>query len=123
MLPNERDAAYLWDMMDAARTICEFTKGMDLDQFLRDRRTQAAVERLTGIIGEAARRISDAYKMCYPEIPWRKIISQRNVLVHEYGDINQERMWVLVSKRIPELIELLTPLIPTTSPILEDENL
>ena len=75
MLPDERDAAYLWDMLDAARVICEFTKGMDLEQYLRDRMTQAAVERKAGIIGEAARQISDAYKKAHPEVPWRKIIS------------------------------------------------
>lgn len=25
MLPDERDAAYLWDMLDAARTVQQFT--------------------------------------------------------------------------------------------------
>jgi uncharacterized protein with HEPN domain len=53
MLPDERDAAYLWDMLDAARDICEFTKGMDSDKYLRDSITQAAVERKAGIIGDS----------------------------------------------------------------------
>lgn len=122
MLPDERDAAYLWDMLDSARVICEFTKGMDLDQYLHDRRTQSAVERKAGIIGEAARQISDAYKKAHPEVPWRKIIAQRNVLVHEYGDVIQERMWELVTNRIPELIKLIEPLIPPVPPSPEGEN-
>jgi uncharacterized protein with HEPN domain len=46
------------------------------------------VERNIEIIGEAARRISDDLKQEYPEIPWRKIITQRNVLIHDYDDID-----------------------------------
>ena len=31
MQPDERDAAYLWDMLDAARTIREFTSGVQFE--------------------------------------------------------------------------------------------
>jgi uncharacterized protein with HEPN domain len=34
------------------------------------------------------------------------------MLAHEYGEIKQERMWLVVTERIPELIELLEPLVP-----------
>ena len=55
---------------------------------------RAAVERNIEIIGEAARRISDDLKQEHPEIPWRKIIAQRNVLIHEYDDIDYKEIWV-----------------------------
>jgi len=122
MQPDARDAAYLWDILDAAEDICKFTKDMDLDQYLRDRMTQAAVERKAGIIGEAARQISNSYKKTHPEVPWRKIIAQRNLLVHEYGDVIQERMWDFAVKFIPKLITLLAPLIPPIPRSPEDEN-
>ncbi len=112
MRPDERDAAYLWDMLDAARTVREITKHQALDAYLNDRTLQLAVERALEIIGEAARRVSEPFREAHPEIPWRPIIAQRNVLAHEYGDIRQERIWAVVTRHIPELIELLTPLVP-----------
>jgi len=112
MRPDERDAAYLWDMLDAAQTIREITKHQALDAYLKDRTLQLAVERALEIIGEGARRVSQPLCEAHPEIPWRPIIAQRNVLAHEYGDIRQERIWAVVTRHIPELIERLEPLVP-----------
>lgn len=115
MQPEERDVAYLWDMLDAARTVREFVAGANFHQYMQDRKLQLAVERAVEIIGEAARRVSEACREAHPEIPWRSIIAQRNVLAHEYGEIKQERMWIVASSRIPELIALLEPLVPEIS--------
>ncbi|MEK6590465.1 MAG: DUF86 domain-containing protein [Nitrospinota bacterium] len=112
MQPEERDAAYLWDMLDAAKTNVEFTKGINYVSYLKDRKLQLAVERSVEIIGEAAKNISQSFKDAHPEIPWRIIIAQRNVLAHEYGEIKQDRMWMLSIKNIPEFIEVIDPLIP-----------
>jgi uncharacterized protein with HEPN domain len=112
MQPEERDAAYLWDMLDAARTIVEFAHGLGLHDYLSDKKLQLAVERELEIIGEAARRISDIFKTAHPAVPWSRIIGQRNVLAHDYGDIKQDRIFVVASVHIPELIGLLEPLLP-----------
>ncbi|MFH1875100.1 MAG: HepT-like ribonuclease domain-containing protein [Pseudomonadota bacterium] len=112
MQPEEKDVAYLWDMLDAAKTVCDFTKNINYHQYENDRKMQLAVERAVEIIGEAARRVSKDFQKTHSEIPWKGIIGQRHILAHEYGEIKQERMWILVSKRIPELIKLLEPLIP-----------
>lgn len=113
MRPEEKDPAFIWDMLNAAREIMEFTRATDLPGYLGDRKLQLAVERAVEIIGEAARNVSPAFQKNHPEIPWRSIIAQRNVLAHEYGEIKQERMWTLVTGRIPELIARLEPLIPS----------
>ncbi len=55
MQPEDRDPGYLWDMLDAARAIRDFTVDVTLDEYLRDRKLQLAVERAIEIIGEAAR--------------------------------------------------------------------
>ena len=109
MLPDQRDSAYLWDMLDAAGMIEQLSSGLDFSEYSKDRRTQLAVERSLEIIGEAAGRISASFQNSHPEIPWRQIIGQRNVLIHEYGEIKQERIWKVVRENIPQLIELLKP--------------
>ena len=63
MLPVERDSAYLWDMLDSARSACEFTAGEPFDTYQRDRKLQLAVERAVEIIGEAARRVSEQFRL------------------------------------------------------------
>jgi len=107
MQPEQRDAGYLWDMLDAARTIEQLSSNQDFTQYSNDRRTQLAVERSLEIIGEAASRVSTSFRNAHPEIPWRQIIGQRNVLIHEYGEIKQERIWKVVRENVPQLIELL----------------
>ena len=107
MQPEQRDAGYLWDMLDASRTVEQLTSGQDFIQYSNDRKTQLAVERSLEIIGEAANKVSASFRDGHPEIPWRQIIGQRNVLIHEYGEIKQERIWKVVKENIPQLIDQL----------------
>ena len=107
MQPEKRDAAYLWDMLDAARTAEQLISNQDFAQYSNDRRTQLAVERSLEIVGEAAGKVSASFRDGHPEIPWRQIIGQRNVLIHEYGEIKQERIWKVVRENVPQLIDLL----------------
>lgn len=111
MQPEQRDAAYLWDMLDAAKMAEQLTCDQNFTEYVNDRRTQLAVERSLEIIGEAAGRVSALLRKGNPEIPWRQIIGQRNVLIHEYGEIKQERIWKVVKENIPHLIEQLKSLV------------
>ncbi|MCD4831666.1 MAG: DUF86 domain-containing protein [Anaerohalosphaeraceae bacterium] len=111
MQPEQKNAAYLWDMLDAAQMVEQLSSGQDFAQYSKDRRTQLAIERSLEIIGEAAGRVSALFRDAHPEIPWHQIIAQRNVLIHEYGEIKQERIWKVVKENIPQLIEQLKPLV------------
>jgi uncharacterized protein with HEPN domain len=107
-----RDDAYVLDMLLAARKAQKFTHNVNWEQFIADDLLQNAVMRQIQIIGEAARKISQQYKDSHPEISWQGIIGMRNRLVHEYFDIIPERVWDVVQNNIPELIELIRPLVP-----------
>lgn len=119
MLPEKKDRAWLWDMLEAARSVCKFSEGLSCDDFLGDERTQAAVERKVEIIGEAARRISDEFKAAYPQIEWRSIVGLRNILAHQYDEIVEEQIWLLTQRHIPRLIQFLESLDP---PLAEEGN-
>jgi uncharacterized protein with HEPN domain len=112
MPPEDRDPALLWDMLEAALQIREFVSGVTLDQYRSQIILRRAVERSIEIIGEAARGVSDSFKAAHPEISWRAIVAQRHVLAHEYGEIDDERIWRVAVTHVPELIRLLEPLIP-----------
>ena len=77
---------------------------------------RSAVERQVEIIGEAARRISKPFQEAHPEVSWRPIQAQRHVLAHDYGEIRHDRLWRVTTDHVPELIALLTPLLPADPP-------
>jgi uncharacterized protein with HEPN domain len=112
MRPEERDIAYLWDMREAARDVLDFIKGVTYAHFSNDKLVRYAVERRIEVIGEAARHVSESFKIMHPEIPWRRIIGQRNILAHEYGEILVERIWRTATESIPGFAEILDQLIP-----------
>ena len=54
-------------------------------------------------IGEYAKRISSELKDSYPQIEWKSIAGLRDVIVHNYEDINVRRVRSTVLNRIPQL--------------------
>jgi uncharacterized protein with HEPN domain len=120
MRPDERDAGFLWDMLEYAKIVQDATAPLKYHQYQQNRMLQLAVERAVEVIGEAARHVSAEFRQAHPEIPWRKIIGQRHFLAHEYGEIKQEKLWLAATVSIPELIALLEPLIPPLPPEVED---
>lgn len=112
MPPEEKDAALLWDMLKAATEIVQFVEGVTYAQFQSNRMLRYAVERQVLVIGEAAKKVSVVFKNSCPQIPWTAIVGQRNILAHEYGEVLVERIWRVATVFVPELIELLTPLVP-----------
>jgi uncharacterized protein with HEPN domain len=114
MRDEERDSAHLWDMLDAARAVVRFSEGLSVRQFLSDDRetVRLAVERKLEILGEAARRVSPAFREEHPEIPWRETVGLRNLISHEYDKVNYQEIFRIARQRIPELVERLVPLVP-----------
>jgi uncharacterized protein with HEPN domain len=111
MKPDERDLAYLWDMLDAAGRVQRLTRGLDYRAFTEDERTSLAVERLLENAGEAARHVSPGLQSAHPEIPWQGIIGIRNVLAHQYGVVDQRKVWQAATQGVAELIPLLEALL------------
>ena len=112
MRPEERDAANLWDMLEAARKEVQFVKGLSLEQFVENELLRLASERELEIIGEAGRRVSDSFRAQHPEIPWKEIIGLRNVISHQYDKVDYPRIYDIVIRQLPELIATLSPLVP-----------
>ncbi len=107
----QRDAAAIVDMLEFARKILAFTKGLDERAFAGDPMAQAAVLYQLTIIGEAVRRMSQPTRLAFPHVPWLRISNMRNVLIHDYDDVNLTRIWMVVTQDIPALVALLAPIV------------
>jgi uncharacterized protein with HEPN domain len=112
MPPEDRDYAYLWDMLDAAESALSYVEGLEAQQAIDDEMRMAAFERKLEIVGEAARRVSAAFADAHPEIPWRGVIGLRNVLAHKYGEIDRQQLYETAVRDLPALIAALRNLTP-----------
>jgi uncharacterized protein with HEPN domain len=106
-----RDPAYLEDILVSARLARSYLAGKTRDAFAADLQCQDAVIRRVEIVGEAARRLSDATRASLPSLPWRKIIGMRNVMIHGYDTISLDIVWETVQQDFPLLIATLAPLV------------
>jgi uncharacterized protein with HEPN domain len=55
------------------------------------------------IIGEAARKIPVEIRDKYPDLPWQKMISMRNFIVHEYSYVDMKIVWDTIFLALPDL--------------------
>jgi uncharacterized protein with HEPN domain len=54
-------------------------------------------------IGELSIKLSDDFKDEYSNIPWKAIRGMRNVVAHEYGNIDTVTVWETVGNDIEKL--------------------
>lgn len=83
-----KDDAYLLDILLAARKVLKYAGNMQQKEFDSNELVQDAVIRQLEIMGEAAGRIS------------------------EYFRINRQIVWDTIQNDLPDLIRLVEPLVP-----------
>jgi len=94
---------YIEDIVEAMNDALRFVKGLEYDDFVKDKKTVYAVTRAVEIIGEAVKNIPGKVKRRYSEIPWKKMAGMRDKLIHEYFGVDLRRVWNVVEKDIPTL--------------------
>lgn len=55
------------------------------------------------LIGEAARGLSDGFRARHSDVPWAVIVAMRNVLVHQYFEVDLSEVWSAIERDVPEL--------------------
>ena len=103
MRADERDAGYLWDMLEAARETRQLLHGYALEKLLADARTRRAGAD-AGSAGRSRYRVSAPVREVQSRIPWAKIIGQRNVIAHGYAVVDHSRLFRTVTQDLPGLI-------------------
>ncbi len=105
----DKDSAqiYIEHILGAIAGIETFTQGLNFDTFTKDLKTQLAVTRELEIIGEASKRLPEAFKNDHNDIPWKKITGMRDFLIHDYLDIDLEIVWKAVIEDIQQLKQAL----------------
>ena len=94
---------YVADILDSIEKIEEFTSGMSFEDFAGDNKTVYAVIRALEIIGEAAKRISEAMREQYPSVPWWEMAATRDKLIHGYIGVDLKVIWQTLEADLPPL--------------------
>lgn len=92
------------DILQAIAEIQSFTSSMSFEDFQADTKTVRAVICDISIMGEAAANIPPEIQTRYPEIPWAEMRGIRNVVVHEYFQVNLDILWRTIQQRLTPLM-------------------
>jgi len=94
---------YIEDVLTSMDKAENFIQDISYDDFLADDKTSYATLRALEIIGEAVKKVPQAVRNSYPEIPWTEMAGMRDKLIHDYFGVNLQTVWDTVKKDIPEL--------------------
>lgn len=97
------DKEFLFDIHEACKRIQNYLRGLSYDEFLKNEEKQDAVIRNIEVIGEAVKSVSENLIGKYPEVDWKKMAGIPDKLIHFYFGVKLEVVWVVASKEIPEL--------------------
>ncbi|GAA1627764.1 DUF86 domain-containing protein [Brevibacterium sanguinis] len=104
--------AHLWDAADSATNVRDFVDGRTETEFNSDLVLRSAIERQLEILGEALNRLRRDDRETSERVPGlEKIIGMRNIIAHEYGNIDYEIVWRASTTDIPALVPLLVELV------------
>jgi len=102
-MPHEA-GKYLWDIKDAASFAIEDLNPYTLAEFKNDRRLRASTLQHLMVVGEACREIRDHYPAIASQLPGLSgAIGMRNIIAHEYSEIDYELVWKTVGAQLIEL--------------------
>lgn len=97
------NSIYLKDIQSAISKVEEYTKNISLENLQNDNMRQDAIIRQFEIIGEAASRITDEFKVQNPGFPIKEAVGMRNFLIHGYDEVDIEVVWKTINEDIPLL--------------------
>ena len=105
MREHSRDRGRLEDILKYAQNVEQIVNGITYEQFVADIRIYYSVMKNIEVIGEAANMLTRHFRETHTELPWRLIVSMRNVLVHGYAQVSDADLWQTATNDIQPLSE------------------
>jgi uncharacterized protein with HEPN domain len=97
----------LYDILEASRLIGVYVKDTSEAAFRADTEKQDAVVRRIEVIGEATGHLSAATRLAVPGLPFRKMRGMRNIVVHDYANVDLKIVWEVATVHIREVRSVL----------------
>ena len=104
------DNTYIDHIANSIDRILEYIAGKDQASFEKDSMVHDAVVRQLEIMGEATKNISQEFRSEHPDIPWSDMAGMRDILIHQYINVDLSIVWKTASEDIPQLKALIQKL-------------
>jgi uncharacterized protein with HEPN domain len=101
---SEKQEGLLRDILNSAEAIQSYLGGVSHESFTANLEKQDAVLRRFEIIGEAASRLSPETQSMFPGLPFRSMRGMRNIIAHDYGEVDIDLVWNTATNDLPVLI-------------------
>lgn len=98
-----RDKKRLEHILDAINRLQTYAGDLSKEELEQDVLRYYGIVKNIEIIGEAARMLTDEFKMIHPQTDWRSIANMRNFLVHEYFRVDSDVVWSVIHQEIVDL--------------------
>jgi uncharacterized protein with HEPN domain len=99
---TERDyGAYLEDVLEYCDRAIVSAKEITLGEFRDNLNMQDAFARRFEIIGEAVKHVPDSIRDLYPNIERKRAAAFRDVLAHDYVDIEIDLLYLTAKNDLP----------------------
>jgi len=108
---TENDLILARDILDAARTVMEYTDGKSWDDWYNNGMLRDAVIRQLIVMGEAANGFTTEFVTTHASQKWQKIADLRHRIVHGYSTIDISVIWDIVHTEVQRIIVYLDPLV------------
>ena len=105
MREHSRDQGRLEDILKYAQNVEKIMDEISYEDFTKDIRIYYSVMKNVEVIGEAANMLTRHFRETHAELPWRQIVSMRNVLVHGYAQVSDIDLWQTATNDIHPLCE------------------
>jgi uncharacterized protein with HEPN domain len=106
-----RDQETLIDILESIKLILHYMEGISFDDLTENIEKQDAILRRITIIGEATKRLSKDFREQHSTIPWKAIAGMRDVITHDYDEVDLDEIWTVVNTNLPELLNYIEPLV------------
>ncbi|MFA7344607.1 MAG: DUF86 domain-containing protein [Terrimicrobiaceae bacterium] len=106
-MPGDKQSGLLRDILDSALTIRAYLDGVSHEAFMSGMEKQDAVLRRFEIIGEAASRLAPETQERFPNLPFRSMRGMRNIIAHDYGDVDLDQVWKTATADLDSLVTAL----------------
>ncbi len=102
-------------MIEAACEAVSFARGRGRDDLEIDFQLVLSLVKDIEIVGEAAAQITESTRIELADIPWDRLVTMRNRLVHAYFSNNLDIVRQAVQEDLPTLLAKLERLAPPES--------
>ena len=111
---SERDEVHVFAIMRYLLKAQAFVRGMSMEEFEKDEKTQMATAMAIAQVGEHVKKLSQQFRAMESETDWRAIAGMRDWLVHAYDDVDFDKLFDAVRNDSAEVLDILEQYVDTS---------